>query len=297
MAWQELSVASRYPEFAEELLLAAGAQAVTQRDAADHPVLEPALGDTPLWPATQTVGLFTAGVDLTAARRLLRDSLPQDDTLVFSQRQVPDADWIRLWQHGVEPLHFGGHLWVRPAGKPLPREAAQDAIVVELDPGLAFGTGTHPSTALCLEWLASQALAGSTVLDYGCGSGILAIAALKLGAQHAWATDIDSQALDATRENATRNGVADRLALYPPDALPAPTQADVIVANILANPLIQLAPRLAALSHAGTRLALAGLLEAQERMIRQVYEPQFEFEAPATRDGWLRLSARRLQLR
>lgn len=293
MAWQELAVASNYPAFAEELLSAAGAQSVTQRDAADHPVLEPAPGETPLWPSTQTVGLFAAEVDLAAVRALLRDALPEDDPLAFTEHHVMDADWVRLWQDGVEAMSFGARLWVRPADKALPEHAAADAVIVDLDPGLAFGTGTHPSTALCLEWLDGQTLEGCRVLDYGCGSGILAIAALKLGAREALATDIDPQALHATRDNSVRNGVATRLRTCKPQAVPADIAADIIVANILANPLVALAPRLAACARPGARLALAGLLPEHESVIRAAYEPAFTFDAPATRDGWLRLSAHR----
>lgn len=293
MRWKELAVTSRYPEFVEELLYAAGAQAVTQRDAADTPVLEPAPGETPLWATTCTVGLFTAESDLARPRRLLRDSLPPDDALQFSARAIPDADWVRLWQQGVEAMHFGGHLWVRPASKPLPPEAGDDAVVVELDPGLAFGTGTHPSTALCLRWLAAQDLAGCRVLDYGCGSGILAVAALKLGARRAWATDIDPQALLAAHDNAQRNGVVAQLQVCAPDALPADLRADVIVANILAGPLVALAPRLAALAHPGTRLALAGLLPSQQAMICAAYEAEFALDPPHLADSWMRLDGQR----
>ncbi|TAM11897.1 MAG: 50S ribosomal protein L11 methyltransferase [Nevskiaceae bacterium] len=293
MAWKELAVTSRYPEFVEELLSAAGAQAVTQRDAADTPVLEPAPGQTPLWPTTCTVGLFPADTDLADPCQLLRDSLPSDDRPHFSTREILDADWAHLWQQGVEAMSFGGRLWVRPASKPLPPAAGDDAVVVELDPGLAFGTGTHPSTALCLRWLATQDLAGCHLLDYGCGSGILAIAALKLGAATACATDIDPQALLAARDNARRNGVDARLQVCAPDALPADFRGDVIVANILASPLVALAPRLAALARPAARLALAGLLPDQEAMIRAAYAPEFTLDAPQLADGWLRMSGRR----
>ncbi|MDN5873233.1 MAG: 50S ribosomal protein L11 methyltransferase [Sinobacteraceae bacterium] len=293
MPWKELTVSSAWPEFAEELLLAAGAQTVTLRDGADTPLLEPAPGETPLWPTTQTVGLFNHDADLEAARKLIREALPADDTPQFLERDVADADWVHLWQDNVAPMHFGGRLWVRPAHKSLPDNAGPEPVIIDLDPGLAFGTGTHPSTALCLRWLAQLPLAGCTVLDYGCGSGILAIAALKLGAVQAWATDIDSQALEATDENATRNGVRDKLRIVAPEAVPDSMTADIILANIVASPLMQLAPRLTASARHGARLALAGLLVEQANMIRQAYETAWTFDAPTAVDGWLRLTASR----
>ncbi|HEX7381240.1 MAG TPA: 50S ribosomal protein L11 methyltransferase [Nevskiaceae bacterium] len=292
--WRELAVTSRHPEFAAELLGAAGAEAVTQRDAADDPVLEPAPGETPLWPNTTSIGLFPAGADLGAVRALLRSTMPGCDALVFTTREIADEDWLRRWQEGVEPMRFGARLWVRPAGKPLPADAARDAVVVDLDPGLAFGTGTHPSTALCLDWLAAEPLSGRRILDYGCGSGILAIAALKLGAAAATAVDLDPQALLATRDNAARNGVANRIDVLPPEDLPDDLRADALVANILANPLVALAPALALHLRADGRLALAGLLPTQREKIERAYGRWFHFDLPAVRDGWLRLSARRL---
>lgn len=241
-----------------------------------------------------TIGLFPADADLAAAESLLRSALPGADALIFSAREVADEDWLRRWQEGVEPMRFGPRLWVRPAGKPLPAGAARDAVIVDLDPGLAFGTGTHPSTALCLDWLAAAALAGRHLLDYGCGSGILAIAALKLGAGRATAVDVDPQALIATRDNAARNGVADRIEVLAPEQLPESLRVDALVANILANPLVALAPRLALHLRTGGKLALAGLLPNQRERIVCAYRRWFDFEPPAVRDGWLRLSARRL---
>src|SRR5581483_1787598 len=284
MAWLQLRVHTAHPEFAEELLLAHGASAVTMVDAVDDPVLEPAPGATPLWRNTVTIGLFNEGTDLAPLLATLRDILPEGAALQTQTELVEDREWIRVWLKDCPPVRFGEHLWVVPV------ERAQEirdpqAIVIKLDPGLAFGTGTHPSTALCLGWLASQALTGAKVVDYGCGSGILAIAALKLGAERAVGTDIDPQALTATKQNAEVNGVGDRLAcVMVEDFVPFP--ADVVVANILANPLIALAPVLASSLKRGGRIALAGLLEAQAADVRAAYEKWIDFDTPRLKDGW-----------
>lgn len=291
MPWLELVVNSRHPEFVDELLLTAGAQAVSQVDGADDPVLEPAPGETPLWPRTQTVGLFGADTDLNGVRTLLRETLPDDAELSFEERQVEDQDWVRAWLEHARPLHFGQRLWVCPTGHHVD---AGDAVVIDLDPGLAFGTGNHPSTALCLQWLAAAQLDRVRVLDYGCGSGILAIAALKLGAAQAVATDIDPQALLATAENARNNGVDQQLQATMPDQLEAPSAVyDVVLANILAGPLVQLAPLLAQHLRPGGWIVLAGLLERQADEVRQAYAPWFDFHPAGAHDGWMRLNGRR----
>ncbi len=222
MALPQLVVLTRHPEFAEEILLAHGAQSVTQVDAADDPVLEPAPGEAPLWPRTRTTGLFDEGTDFAPAIAALRDTLPDGAAAIITTAELEEEDWIRIWLRDWKPLKFGARLWVSPRAK---LDEIQDpgATIVALDPGLAFGTGTHPSTAMCLQWLAGADLAGRSVLDYGCGSGLLAIAALKLGAARASAVDIDPQALVATRENALANGVAGRLdARLASDFTPAP---------------------------------------------------------------------------
>ena len=291
MPWLELAVSSRYPEFAEELLSAAGAQAISQTDEADDPVLEPAPGDTPLWRQTLTTGLFGMDADLRAIRRLLRESLPYDSGLGFAERLVDDQDWVRTWLNHARPLQFGEKLWVCPNGY---RVTVDGAIVVTLDPGLAFGTGDHPSTALCLDWLATARLAGSSVLDYGCGSGILAIAALRLGAERAEATDVDPQALQATSINAQRNGVHERLTTTTPAALLSrQPQFDVLLANILAGTLVELAPRLITHVANGGHIILSGILPRQTAEVREAYARWFEFNQACERDGWARLIGRR----
>ena len=308
MPYLQLSVLSHHPEFAEEILLAQGAQSVSFFDGADNPVLEPAPGETPLWPRTRTVGLFAAGVDAAPVIAVLRELLPDGDGAMTSTEVLDDQDWVKLWLRDWVPLKFGQRLWVCPHEKAVHE---QGAVTVLLDPGLAFGTGTHPSTALCLEWLAGAApgasagdlksfsmtpaadLAGKTVLDYGCGSGLLAIAALKLGAAHATAVDLDPQALLATRENAQQNAVADCLRILEPEQLNTGA-FDVVLANILAKPLIELAPRLCGFLKPGGRLVLAGLLDWQVEDVSAAYRGMLKMEPPLLKEGWARLTAQKI---
>lgn len=291
MPFTELTVLSLHPEFAEEILLAHGAHAVTFADAGDDPVLEPAPGATPLWPRTRATGLFDAAADVAPAVTALRDILPDGAQAIVTTAMLDEQDWVRLWLRDWHPLKFGTRLWVSPRAK-LGEIRERNAVVVALDPGLAFGTGTHPSTALCLDWLADSDLAGATLLDFGCGSGLLAIAALKLGAARATAVDIDPQALLATRENARANGVAARLAVAPA-AEYVPRPHDVVLANILAQPLIALAATLAASVAPGGRLVLAGLLASHADEVRAAYGEWCGWSAPVVRDGWVRLDGRR----
>lgn len=290
MAWLQLRVRSQHPEFAEEVLLAHGASAVSFVDAADDPVLEPAPGETPLWQDTVTLGLFAENTDLAPVIASLRELLPDGETAGVTHELIEDQDWVRVWLKDCPPLKFGERLWVVPREK-VAEVTQSDAVILRLDPGLAFGTGTHPTTALCLEWLAGQDLRGKVVLDYGCGSGVLAIAALLLGAGRAVCVDIDPQALQATRDNAAENGVAERISVFMPEDF-VPFAADVVVANILANPLIRLAPLLASSIASGGRIALAGLLDRQADEVRQAYAPWFDFEDDVSREGWTRIAGR-----
>lgn len=290
MAWLQLRVHSRYPEFVDEILQACGASAVSFIDAEDDPVLEPAPGETPLWSNTVTLGLFPEKTDLQPVLDALREQLPEADTLQVSDELVEDQDWVRVWLKDCPPLKFGERLWVCPHEK---RVDEPGSVTLLLDPGLAFGTGTHPSTALCLEWLATHDVSDQHVLDFGCGSGILAIAALLLGARHAVAYDIDPQAIQATRDNAVANGVSDRLTTVDPERRVEPFPADLVLANILARPLIELAPQLSATIRSGGALVLAGLLDRQADEVRAAYAPWFDFEPDHCRDGWTRLYGRR----
>ena len=291
MPFPQLVVLTLHPEFAEEILLAHGAQSVTQVDAADDPVLEPAPGEAPLWPRTRTVGLFEEGADFAAVIAALRDTLPDGPAAIITTADLEEQDWVRVWLRDWHPLKFGAHLWVSPRAK-LAEVNDPGAVIVALDPGLAFGTGTHPSTALCLEWLAGARLEGKAVLDFGCGSGLLAIAALKLGAARATAVDIDPQALLATRENARANGVEARLQACAPEAFSgAPHQ--VVLANILATPLKVLAPLLCAHVAPGGSLVLAGILERQAEELQAAYAPYLRLAVADSEDGWILMTATR----
>lgn len=293
MPFLELSLvirADRQPR-AESALEDLGAQAVTLLDAEDHPILEPAPGETPLWPLIRLQALFDARADRRGLALALCELLPDLAPGGIEFREVADQDWERAWMDQFKPMRFGRRLWIYPWNVEPPADAG-DAVIVRLDPGLAFGTGTHPTTALCLEWLDGADLAGKTVLDYGCGSGVLAIAALKLGAARAIGVDNDAQALTASHDNAERNGVAARLELRLPDAHDdAP--ADVLVANILAGPLAELAPRFAACAKPGAPIALSGILRGQEDELLARYAEWFEDLEVATREDWVRIGGRR----
>jgi ribosomal protein L11 methyltransferase len=260
---------------------------VTLEDAADDPVLEPAPGETPLWPTVVVKAVFGAEADADVIAACLAQALPGSPRPRLET--LPDKAWEREWLRDFRPMRFGRRLWVCPGGLPA---GAPDAVRIELDPGLAFGTGTHPTTALCLEWLDGQEIAGRTVIDYGCGSGILAIAAARLGAGPVVAMDIDPQALIATGENAERNGVAARITVTGDPSLAAGS-ADLLLANILAGPLVELAPRFAQALRPGGLLALSGLLLGQADTVTSAYRPWFDIATAATRDGWALLAGRR----
>lgn len=295
MPWIQLQIPAD-PDNAdqlEDLLMEIGADAVSMEDAADQPLYEPDPGTTPLWSQTTVTGLFQSDRDIDQLCADVRDAwhqatqqtLPEIDVTL-----VEDKDWERAWMDDFEPLKFGERLWIVPSWHDAPDP---DAANLMLDPGLAFGTGTHPTTALCLEWLDGQDMQNRQVTDYGCGSGILGLAALLLGADHVVGVDTDPQALDASRENARRNGVADdRLSLYLPENEPN-AQVDVMLANILAQPLIGLAPHLATLTKPGGDLVLSGILSHQAREVMAAYEPWFIMDEPEQREEWIRLTGRR----
>lgn len=289
MPWRQISLTTprENAEAVEDLLLQLGAVSVTLEDAADAPVLEPLPGETPLWPEVQVLGLFEETTDPARVDALLGERGLRGGRWM----EVQDQDWERAWMDQFQPQRFGRRLWIVPSWLEAPHA---EAVNILLDPGLAFGTGNHPTTALCLEWLDGAELQGKTVLDFGCGSGILAIAALKLGAIEALGVDIDPQALLATRDNAARNGIeAARLATMLPEDLPLERPFDVLVANILMGPLIELAPRLTGHVRPGGELVLSGLLAAQAEEVMGAYAAGFDFDPPRIRDGWARLSGRR----
>jgi ribosomal protein L11 methyltransferase len=289
-------------EAAEDALLGAGAVSVTLRDAADDPVLEPAPGATPLWPQIVVTGLFAGTADPLAILGSIHGRPAGADWRVAA---LAERSWEREWLRDFRPMRFGRRLAVVPSGMTPP----QDTIVLRLDPGLAFGTGTHPTTALCLEWLdglalappqARPLLAGRLVVDYGSGSGILAIAAVLLGAAEAIAVDIDPQALLATRANAAANAVADRVTACEPAALQSTLRgrkAHVLVANILAGPLAGLLPAFAAMLAEGGWMALSGILGGQEAPLAAAARKWFSLDDPVRLDDWVRLSGHRKTLR
>ena len=272
-------------EAAEAACLASGAVAVTFDDQHDDPVLEPLPGEMRLWPSTRVRALLADGQDPGMAREQLARNLGID-TADIESRIVPEQVWERAWLKHFKPMSFGSRLWVAPHHAQLPHDQSG---VVRLDPGLAFGTGTHASTAMCLEWLDRHFVAGQSVIDYGCGSGILAIAALKLGAARAACFDIDSQALTATRDNAHANAVEARLDVcVSADELPRRT--DILIANILSDTLCALAGDFAQRVRPGGSLVLAGILAHQEREVTAAYAPCFDIAAFAQRDSWVGLS-------
>ncbi len=284
--WRELAatVEEALADAVSDWFMAQGALSVGFDDAGDQPLFEPPPGTTPLWQQTRVTALFPADVEVTdlmaAARRRFGD-----DLLELASHALADQVWERAWLEHFKPMRFGRRLWICPTGFVPPDPAAVNVI---LDPGLAFGTGTHPTTALCLEWLDGLPLAGRTVLDYGCGSGILAVAALKLGATAAHGIDIDPQALTASHENAIKNGVAARLTLgYPEVAGPV---ADVVVANILAGPLVELAGAILDRLKPGGALALSGLLAEQAGPVQAAYAGQVDFAPVRLREEWAMLA-------
>jgi ribosomal protein L11 methyltransferase len=267
----------------EQTLFDHGAQSVALRDAADQPVLEPLAGEMPLWPQVVVTGLFTDATETATLRRNLEEVLDGDSS--FHSEPLPERDWARVWLDDFKPMRFGRRLRYE-------RDVA--AVDIRLDPGLAFGTGTHPTTALCLEWLDANPPLGADVIDYGCGSGILGIAAIKLGARTVRAVDIDSQALDATRSNARRNGISHRqIEICHPNAL-ACDPANLLISNILAHPLIELAARHAGRVKSGGKMILSGLLQSQAGTVSMAYAPWFAFAQAREAGEWVLLEGTRL---
>jgi len=297
MDWRQfvLNLESLDPERTEALFLRHGAQSVTLSDAADDPVLEPAPGEAPLWHDTRITGLFAPDADIEALKSDLLDTFCLTELPPHELETLPDRDWEREWLKDFRPMRFGDRLWICPGNM----EASQeDAVVVRLDPGLAFGTGTHATTALCLEWLDSVEPRDLTVLDYGCGSGVLAIAAVKLGARRAVAMDIDPQAVIATRRNAERNGVLGSISVEPSDGALS-GRFDVVIANILAGPLVEHVHSITSRLSEGGKLALSGVLSEQALDIMHAYKPWIRFENPVLREqdgqSWTLLAGTRIQ--
>ena len=267
-----------------------GAVSVTFLDAHDTPVFEPLPGETRLWGDTDILALYDAEVDTNVIIQQIQDSKLLSADFAYKVEQIEDKDWEREWMDNFHPMKFGERLWICPSWREIPDP---DAVNVMLDPGLAFGTGTHPTTALCLEWLEGLDLAGKTVIDFGCGSGILAIAAIKLGAEKVIGIDIDPQALLASRDNAQRNGVSDQLTVYLPQDQPQDLQADVVVANILAGPLRELSGVITSLVKPQGSLAMSGVLDTQAQDVASYYQDTFAIDPIKEQSEWCRISGRK----
>ena len=291
MPWIQLKakVSPAQIETIEDAMLDQGAQAVTLQDGADQPILEPDLGTMPVWDDTIIIGLFDADTDgeqLIANLKLIYSAFGADKG-PFPECKlelVEDKDWERAWMDNFHPMSFGNRLWVCPSWK---EPEDKNAINLMLDPGLAFGTGTHPTTALCLKWLDQHVEGNELIVDYGCGSGILGIAALLLGSQTMLGVDNDPQALVATRQNAERNGISeDQYTVVLPENTQQ-VQADIMIANILAGPLMTLAETLANLTRSGGKLALSGILSHQAEDVKQAYEPWFNMTEVEQMEDWV----------
>ncbi len=293
MPWLQLKIITprKYVESLENSLLASGAAAVTLQDNADQPIFEPGLGETPLWDQVKITGLFDAEIDtkqtVALAERRFGNPLPE-----HAWELLEDKDWEREWMTHYHAICCGERLWICPSWQQPPEP---DKINLMLDPGLAFGTGTHPTTFLCMQWIDQQDFTGLDVIDYGCGSGILGIATLLLGANKAIGVDIDPQALRATVENAKRNQLPeDAMPVYLPSRCPK-LQVDVMLANILAGPLAELAADLSRMTKIGGKICLSGILSVQAQAVMQAYEPWFTFDPIAEKDEWVRLTGTKIR--
>jgi len=287
MAWHQISVitqenlAPQLADFFSDL----GAVSVTYMDAEDEPVYEPAIGETKIWSNTQVIALYELDADPELIKTQVYQQFNQDDLHDWIYEAIADQEWERAWMEYYKPMKFADRLWVCPTDQ---EQHESGTVCLTLDPGLAFGTGTHPTTALCLEWLASHELSAKTVIDYGCGSGILAVASVLLGAKVAHAVDIDPQAITATESNALKNKVEDNIKTYLPEQF-TPFQADIVLANILAKPLIDMAEQICALVVLGGQLVLSGILYEQAESVINAYQHQITFSPLVQQEDWIRL--------
>lgn len=287
MAWLQLIIPTNETE-ADQLsdaLMEHGAVSVTLQDMQDQPMLEPAIGTTPMWSQTRAVGLFDANQDLKQViknvEQQLRKKIPD-----WKGEQLEDKDWIRAWMDNFKPMQFGEKLWVVPSNFEPPQP---DAVNILLDPGLAFGTGTHPTTSMCLEWLDANPPIGKDIIDFGCGSGILAIGAILLGAKHADAIDLDPQALLATIDNAEKNTVSHSIKTYLPNRFENKTTT-LLLANILASPLIELSSYFADLTKINGQIVLSGILAEQAEEVLAAYKTHFDIQLWKQQDDWVCLA-------
>lgn len=293
MTWLQLKIASTHEnaEALSDLLFLLGALSITLIDAQNQPIYEPPLGTTPLWQEIWVCALFTTETEINSIIQLVSQQIYHSQTPKYDCQEVPEQDWTQVWMAQSQPMSFGKRLWVCPSHQKVEKT---DAVIVKLDPGLAFGTGTHPTTALCLSWLDENIHGQEIVIDYGCGSGILAIAALKLGADQAIAIDNDPQALQACSENAKHNAIPPaNIIIDFPKSAPKLT-AHVLVANILANPLIELAPQLIAMVKPLGKLVLSGILISQIDAVKNAYQSWVVFDEPVIQEDWVRLAGNKV---
>lgn len=293
MPWLQLKIASPRTEVKklESALLKTGAASVTLEDNADQPIFEPALGETPLWDQVRVTGLYDAEVNTaeitTKIANKLRGQIPH-----HKWEQLEDKDWEREWMNNYHAIRCGERLWICPSWQQPPEP---DKINLMLDPGLAFGTGTHPTTFMCMQWIDQQNFDGLDIVDYGCGSGILGIATLLMGAKKVIGVDIDPQALLATTENAKRNNLPeDAMPVFLPKDCPN-FQADMMLANILAGPLAELAPALNAMTKVGGKICLSGILAIQADAVKAAYAQWFDFDPIATQEEWVRITGTKVR--
>jgi len=287
MAWHQLSItteqniASQISDFFSSL----GAVSVTYMDAKDQPIYEPKPEETRIWNSTRVVALFEIGAEPELVKTMLFTHFPKTSMANWHQERLEDQIWERTWMKFFHPMKFGDRLWICPTGQ---EKSELGTVCLTLDPGLAFGTGTHPTTALCLEWLAENDIQDKIIIDYGCGSGILAVASALLGAKIIYAVDIDLQALTATRDNAKKNGVQQLIKTCTPDNF-SPILADILLANILAKPLTELSKQLTNRVTANGQLILSGILKDQADSIIDRYH-NFTMKSPVFREDWCRLN-------
>ncbi|CAG7856988.1 Ribosomal protein L11 methyltransferase [biofilm metagenome] len=290
MAWHQISVVTdetTAPKVAD-LFSDFGAVSVTYMDDEDEPVYEPAPGETRIWKRTRVIALYEITVDPALIKSQVRKIFHEKCLSHWEFDVIKDQAWERAWMEFYQPMKFADKLWVCPTDQ---ERHEANTVCLTLDPGLAFGTGTHPTTALCLDWLAHQNLTGKTIVDFGCGSGILAIASLLLGANIAYAVDIDPQAITATEYNAVKNNVQDKVICCLPDQFAAnKLQFDVVLANILAKPLIDMAQQITSLLITGGQLVLSGILAEQADGVATGYSPYIELNSCVQQDEWVRLS-------
>jgi ribosomal protein L11 methyltransferase len=289
MSWWQFSVTCQAPELdcVESLLLDLGAVSISLSDAKEEPIYEPPPGASPIWQYSIVTGMFDSAIDHETLYQQLVAGLPAHLLTEVRRQELQDQDWEQAYKQHFQPIQCAPQLWIVPSWCEPPDPQATN---IKLDPGMAFGTGTHPTTALCLAWLGEHDINQQRVIDYGCGSGILAIAACKLGAKQVVAVDIDKQALEASEWNSRANDIAsDRIQISLPEQMDT-RKADLLIANILAGPLIEFAPQFANLLNPGARILLSGILKTQLEEIQSAYRPYFDLDPAGFQGDWVRLS-------